>query len=124
MPIKTENKSRYPANWRAIRAAILERAGDCCEFCGRPNHVWAVKSGAWCWEKEQMEAVALPGERVYRLVLTIAHLDHQPENCAPENLRALCRRCHLAYDAEHHQRTAYQTRRAGNALGDLFDAHL
>lgn len=31
MPIKTENCHRYPPNWRAIRAAILERAGDRCE---------------------------------------------------------------------------------------------
>lgn len=35
MPIKAENKNRYPPNWRDIRAAILERAGDCCEFQDR-----------------------------------------------------------------------------------------
>ena len=32
MPIKTENRHRYPRNWRAIRAAILERASHCCEW--------------------------------------------------------------------------------------------
>lgn len=40
MPIKTENRHRYPPNWRAIRAAILERAGDRCEQCDVPNGVW------------------------------------------------------------------------------------
>lgn len=61
--------------------------------------------------------------KVSRIVLTIAHLDHAPENNDPTNLRALCQRCHLAWDKEHHQQTAYRTRRAGLALGDLFDAH-
>jgi hypothetical protein len=31
MPIKPENRTRYPANWSEIRAAILARAADCCE---------------------------------------------------------------------------------------------
>ena len=34
-----------------------------------------------------------------KVVLTIAHLDHTPENCDDENLRAWCQRCHLTYDA-------------------------
>jgi hypothetical protein len=54
-----------------------------------------------------------------RVVLTIAHLDHQPENCDPENLRAWCQRCHLTYDIEHHR----QSRRQQKALGDLLDPH-
>ncbi len=37
MPIKPENKARYPANWKEIRAAILLRAHDCCEQCKVPN---------------------------------------------------------------------------------------
>lgn len=105
MPIRPENKARYPRDWKQIRAAILERAGHRCEFCKAANH----------------QPHPITGSRV---VLTIAHLDHQPENCDPANLRALCQRCHLAYDANHHQQTAYQTRRSGKAVGDLFDAHL
>jgi hypothetical protein len=75
MPIKPENRGRYPANWREIRAAILERAQNHCEFCGVENH----------------DLVDRGKDRVY-VVLTIAHLDHTPENCSPENLRALCQR--------------------------------
>lgn len=37
-------------------------------------------------------------------------------------LRALCQRCHLRHDHEHHQRNAAATRRSGKAAGDLFDA--
>lgn len=40
-----------------------------------------------------------------QVVLTVAHLDHTPENCSDDNLRAMCQRCHLAYDKGHHERS-------------------
>lgn len=135
MPIKHENRARYPANWRKIRYAILERAENHCEFCGIPNEVFANRTtGDWTYEEDLAEAWVLDKNKVARIVLTIAHLDHVPENndgmdtggpvlpVERSNLRALCQRCHLAHDATHHQQTAYRTRRAGKALGDLFDA--
>jgi hypothetical protein len=30
--------------------------------------------------------------------LTVAHLDHRPENCQDDNLRAWCFPCHARYD--------------------------
>jgi hypothetical protein len=33
-----------------------------------------------------------------RFVLTVAHLNHIPSDCRPENLRALCAPCHCRYD--------------------------
>lgn len=45
------------------------------------------------------------------VVLTIAHLDHTPENCDPDNLLAMCQRCHLAYDAESHAVERYRAHR-------------
>lgn len=136
MPIRPENKHRYPANWREIRKAILERAHDCCEFCGRPNHVWAVKSGAWRWTREEMEKIARQGEKVFLLVLTIAHLDGCPEHndgmddggpviptwrIDNSNLRALCQRCHNLWDAPMRAQNRRMTRRSRMALGDLYD---
>lgn len=97
MPIRPENKARYPKNWKEIRAAILKRAGNHCEFCGVPNHVLR-RNGQ--------------GKEV-KIVLTIAHLDHQPENCDPENLRALCQRCHNQYDASHRAETRRMTKSNG-----------
>jgi 5-methylcytosine-specific restriction endonuclease McrA len=51
--------------------------------------------------------------------LTIARLDHTPENCARDNLRALCQKCHNTYDAKHRA----QTRKRHSAVGqyDLFE---
>ena len=54
------------------------------------------------------------------VILTVAHLDHQPENCAPGNLKAMCQRCHLRYDSQHHQRNAAATRRAKKSNHELF----
>ncbi|MGH3449557.1 MAG: hypothetical protein ACRDQW_02300, partial [Haloechinothrix sp.] len=45
-----------------------------------------------------------------RVVLTVAHLNHTPEDCHPDNLRALCQGCHLHHDRDHHVRTRARTR--------------
>ena len=90
MPIKPENKSRYPKDWKQIRNRILLRAGNRCEFCGVENHSMRLnpKTG-----------------KVVKIILTIAHLDHIPEHCDPDNLRALCQKCHNTYDAKHRKET-------------------
>ena len=59
-------------------------------------------------------------DRMVDIVLTIAHLDHVPENCDPSNLKAMCQKCHLAYDSEHHRVNAWKTRRAKSGVADLF----
>jgi hypothetical protein len=109
MPIRPENLSRYPADWKAISLRIRsERAGNRCEECGVENHA----IGGRLADGTFMPAIGNPslgemaqcegGEtlRIIRIVLTVAHLDHQPENCADENLRALCQRCHIRHDAK------------------------
>lgn len=93
MPIKPENRARYPENWASeVRPGILKRARDRCE--GSPKYPDCRARNGY--------PHPVTGSRV---VLTIAHLDHTPENCEPSNLRAWCQRCHLAYDADHHRRT-------------------
>lgn len=107
MPIRASEVHRYPATWQDIRARILARAGNACE--GSPRYPWCrARNGE-----------VHPETRSF-VVLTIAHLDHQPEHCADENLRAWCQRCHLTYDAAHHARNAARTRRAARRNGELF----
>lgn len=113
MPIKPENAARYPKDWKAIRARILERAHNCCE--GSPKYPdCRVVNGSFRFASSDPDLAKV------RIVLTIAHLDHQPENCEDSNLRAWCQKCHLAYDLKHHAETAYATRHARRAIGDLF----
>lgn len=84
MPIRPENKDRYPKNWKEIRERILKRANNRCEFdgCGVKNYTKHPITGS-------------------KVVLTIAHLNHTPEDCRDENLKAACQRCHNRYDIKH-----------------------
>ena len=127
MPIKPENRARYPKNWKEIRQAILNRAYNRCEFCGVQNGVWRTKpmwgrKGFVYIHKHKAAEAAAKGQELTKIVLTIAHLDHQPENNDPANLRALCQKCHNDYDREHRQRNAAITRqqkRNGGACLEL-----
>lgn len=136
MPIRPENKHRYPKDWKQVRERILRRANWRCEHPGcRARHgvtgYWrdgrfvSLPEVLWNAGCKPGDTVACNnGERlkIIKIVLTIAHLDHTPENCADDNLRAWCQRHHLAYDAEHHKVTAYRTRKASAHTADLFEA--
>lgn len=148
-PIRPENRSRYPAEWPAIRARILARAQDRCEWCGVPNYAVGYRDesgdfvpgrGNRVWDaagRGQLpyaEARELAehancctdgrdddGNRWIVVVLTIAHVDDSaPENCAEENLAALCQRCHNRHDAKE-RAAGVRTRRQAPQL-DLLGA--
>lgn len=107
MPIRASRKHLYPANWKYLRATVLFRAGNRCEGSPRFPICRAVN----------YQPHPITGSKV---VLTIAHMNHD-ETCDDlELLRALCQKCHLTYDAEHHARNAAVTRRQRLANADLF----
>lgn len=107
MPIRAENKARYPKDWPAISRRIRERAGNCCE--GSPAFPDCRAANG--------EPHPVTGSKV---VLTVAHLDHQPENVADENLRAWCQKCHNTYDLPMRRAGIRDRAKAGCAVGDLF----
>ena len=112
MPIKKENKKLYPKNWKEIRQRILERAGNKCEFCGVKNYSVGYRNQNGEFIESvgmQQEADELDGEKLFKIILTIAHLDHNPTNNNPSNLRALCQKCHNNYDKEHRKETRKKT---------------
>jgi hypothetical protein len=118
MPIRKEDRHRYPADWSEIRKAILKRAGNRCEFCGAPNHQHIYRGDSERTQNTYMdESRQIFDDRTGELrgrvvdildydgypvfvVLTIAHLDHTPEHCDHENLKALCQQCHNRHDAK------------------------
>ena len=119
-PIRPEERSRYPDDWRAISERIRRiRARNRCECdgrCGRPRgHEHDPATGSLRCAARNGQPAPVSGARV---VLTVAHLDHTPENNDEANLMALCQRCHLAYDHDHHAETRRRTRaaRAGQEL--------
>jgi hypothetical protein len=142
MPIRPENKDRYPADWSQISQAVRDRAGNICEGCGCPNHAMirrgVTQDGVPVWRlahesSDEAGRSAIDGRYVpnsepdlivykppVKVILTVAHLDHQPENCDLANLKAWCQRCHNAYDAPMRRAGTKARARAQNAAGDLF----
>ena len=83
MPIRPENRSRYPKDW-ALRSRFVRfvRAKGRCEWCGAAHG----------------QPHPLTGSTV---VLTTAHVfDERPESCSLFNLAALCQKCHNGHDAK------------------------
>jgi hypothetical protein len=111
VPIRPENRHLYPPNWTAITywVRFVRAAGrcECVGECGRGTHPGRCPN-------EHEGAAYGTGNRV---ILTTAHLNHQPA-CWDINvlgasiLRAMCQGCHLHYDKEHHAETAKATRAA------------
>jgi len=128
MPILKENRKLYPDNWNQIRADILERDKHRCKFCKVPNYAVGYRDeeetfipnggNLYCDAAGQGELPYKEAREMvleynswhseeYRwivIVLTIAHLDHNPQNNDFENLAALCQRCHNRHDINDRQR--------------------
>ncbi len=124
MPI---DYTKYPPNWlKEIRPRIMERANNTCECDGcnfkHLEQVWAVKKNGKTvgWfrdfddakkqpkttelkkDKKTGRLVSVPNPKKVRVILTIAHLDHDERNhnVSDERLKAMCQLCHLRYDAK------------------------
>jgi hypothetical protein len=104
MPIRSENKDRYPRDWHKISHRIRAKADWRCEWCGAAQNQLNPKTGS-------------------KVILTVAHLNHMPEDCRDENLVALCQSCHLGYDKEHHERSRARNRYGKYVLGDSYVDH-
>jgi hypothetical protein len=116
---------RYPDNWLEISGHIRNvRAGGKCEQCGAPNGV-AIARPYGAEDKWVAAHEAVGFEQYYRtpitVVLTVHHIgidkedgtpgdSHDKMDCRDENLIALCQRCHLLADLDHHIEAARVTR--------------
>ena len=114
MPIKKENRAKYPKEWPLISRLIRKyRAGERCECqgeCGQSHG-----SIGYCTAHNGRRH-PITGSLV---VLTVAHIDQDPTNNRESNLLALCQRCHLALDAKPSRAKAAKTRRARKAVREL-----
>ena len=102
MPI---NYKDYHPKWSLIRLLILKRAEHKCEECGVQNYSvgFRDKNGYFTDvnnEKEFFEKYA--DEKRTKIILTIAHLNHDKKVNRFWNLKALCQRCHLRLDIHQH----------------------
>ena len=106
MPVRNSQKPLYPANWKEISFKIRTiRARGRCEDCSAEN----------------LKPHPVTGSKV---VICVAHLDHNPQNCdgmekggpmlpkEQSNLRAWCQRCHNRYDGKNRRRMQAETLKA------------
>ena len=126
MPI---DYSIYPHNWKSeIVPRILHRAGDRCENCRIANGITVFSIPMWikhetststrykikriwttdygCVDRLTTQGVVSGEVKEVRVVLTIAHLDHDETNhdVTDDRLAAWCQSCHLNYDAKEKYR--------------------
>lgn len=97
----------YPENWKEISQRIRQRSGGQCECMGECGLHRTHPGPRRCMERDGQPAMWAKG----KVMLTVAHLNHDPADCRDENLKAMCNRCHLRYDQPHHQRNAARTRK-------------
>jgi hypothetical protein len=136
MPIKPELRQHYGKAWRETRRRILERAGNRCERCGKPDGAFVLTqtgrvagrpwmiwrpllSFTWSWLRADGspcyncgEITPLGPTRTIRVILTVAHLDRTPGHDHDDNLAALCQSCHLYYDRPANVPAQRRTRQA------------
>lgn len=129
MPMR---RDAYPPDWPAISLAVRERAGWKCQTCGAPNREYIQRLRAdpaqWVLFDDLLNSVPTSqyDDSAYyppvRVMLTVHHRGvpypdgrpgdpHDKMDCRPENLFALCQRCHLFEDLPIHIANAHRTRR-------------
>lgn len=117
----------YPDNWDEIAKSIKERAGWKCERCGVEHGAYIVRfdsndQSRWRYMEAAEVTLFLDGrQKGTHVVLSVHHIGvdkpdgtpgdpHDKFDCRPENLTALCSRCHLTADLELHVSSAAETR--------------
>jgi hypothetical protein len=137
MPIRSDLKPLYGSDWPDLSHRIrFVRAAGRCERCDRPHGrlVYTLPDGSWLdpgvsdgWRNDLGEPIGLPSRaellslQLTRVVLTTAHIDHDPTHGDDMNLAGWCSRCHILHDMPHHRAQRRLTLRARWAIGDLFE---
>lgn len=99
------DRKRYPTNWEEIALKIKNEANWKCEECGREcrksgeslsDFIDRIVPKVHC--AKSYDLLDEISTKPTRFVLTVAHLNHVPEDCSRSNLKALCSVCHCRYD--------------------------
>lgn len=92
MPIDYKD---YCKDWK-LRSKFIRffRAKNRCEVCGAINYSHVNRHTRELCLQDEPDST--------KIVLTVAHLDHNIKNNSFFNLKAMCQKCHLQYDINHH----------------------
>lgn len=108
------NLADYPDNWFSfslyVRFSRARKTCECYGLCGRHSSPCGRRHGA-----------KIRGGKA-KVVLTTAHLNGPGGPCRcmplcadPTHVKAMCQRCHLAYDAWRRKRPTNTNQRSGRA---------
>lgn len=134
MPI---DYKEYHPKWSLISRLIrFKRANNRCEFCGVLNKSLIKRLGKMKFRQLYANEIDMVFSRVRnkhttpteslkhygftKIVLTVAHLDHDKNNNRFHNLAALCQSCHLHHDRHHHANSLKYGRNHKNNQIQLF----
>ena len=121
VPVMPIIRARYPENWNSLALQIKHEAQWCCQQCQRPcrqpsEPLAIFQRRVQAWRHTQTPRPAKYEAAPRRYLLTVAHLDQQPSNQDPSNLKALCTVCPLQFDSQFR---AKQRRLKAEFLGQL-----
>ena|SRR5277367_549047 len=132
--------TKYRSDWKEIRKRILEREGDCCKTCGVANGMvgYRDKDGKFYSSHFIEDCLENNGRDLFddvlsncfdkkgnptkpiKIVLTVAHLNHDVMDNSDDNLAALCQYHHLRHDIDQHKANSRETNRKKKGLQNLF----
>ena len=101
------HRERYADDWEEISSAIRQRSRGRCECTGECGLHRTHPGPRRCEERQGEPARWARG----KVVLTVAHLNHDTSDNSPGNLKAMCQKCHLRLDGPQHRANAAITRR-------------
>jgi len=113
--MRKENRHKYCKEWELLSLKIrYEVAKNMCQMCGLTNGfiIERFERGRYrIISSKEIEEITRQAAKAKisifkmcsmmgftRVILTVAHLDHDESNNEPSNLKALCQRCHLNHD--------------------------
>lgn len=115
MPIPRDiRRLFYSAHWETVvRPAALERAGYRCQDCGLAHGAVGYRTHGLF---HPVPVRRRRGQKLVIIRLQVAHANNLPGDDQPENLLALCARCHLLRDRGVHKQTRQAHKDAARPL--------
>lgn len=100
-------KEKYPVNWlTTIRPAALQAAGYRCVTCRVFDRTTGYREADGTFV--ECDAFILNwalrnNKKVFKIVLSVSHENHDTTDNRLSNLKARCQRCHLLHDKDLHK---------------------
>lgn len=113
MPIRKEYAHWYGQDWKDLAQSLKWDACWKCQQCNARHGDTIIyhHNNPEAWQLFMVPYAIPANYEVVQVQIGVAHLNHKPWDRSPNNLKVLCRGCHLRHDAPHHHQTRKENRR-------------